>query len=134
MVKKCCIKNGTKVTFNLSSNVSGDTKDETNFTNKSSWNNRQVMRLWGAFINGLTTNIKAMTLIYSWLNVILLFEVYKTYKTIQKKKKPMLVSKYAACSSKTSSLIKELQASGLSIHLVIKTGLDKIHILGSLLF
>ena len=60
--------------------------------------------------------------------------MYKTYKTIQKKKKPMLVSKYAACSSKTSSLIKELQASGLSIHLVIKTGLDKIHILGSLLF
>ena len=46
----------------------------------------------------------------------------------------MLVSKYAACSSKTSSLIKELQASGLSIHLVIKAGLDKIHILGSLLF
>ena len=63
-----------------------------------------------------------------------MFEVYKTYKTIYKKKKPMLVSKYAACSSKTSSLIKELQASGLSIHLVIKTGLDKIHILGSLLF
>ena len=59
--------------------------------------------------------------------------MYKTYKTIQKKKKPMLVSNYAACSSKTSSLIKELQASGLSIHLVIKTGLDKIHILGSLL-
>ena len=63
-----------------------------------------------------------------------MFEVYKTYKTIEKNKKPMLVSKYAACSSKTSSLIKELQASGLSIHLVIKTGLDKIHILGSLLF
>ena len=63
-----------------------------------------------------------------------MFEVYKTYKTIQKKKKPMLVSKYAVCSSKTSSLIKELQASGLSIHLVIKAGLDKIHILGSLLF
>ena len=63
-----------------------------------------------------------------------MFEVYKTYKTIEKNKKPMLVSKYAVCSSKTSSLIKELQASGLSIHLVIKTGLDKIHILGSLLF
>ena len=63
-----------------------------------------------------------------------MFEVYKTYKTIQKKKKTMLVSNYAACSSKTASLIKELQASGLSIHLVIKTGLDKIHILGSLLF
>ena len=45
----------------------------------------------------------------------------------------MLVSKYAACSSKTSSLIKELQASGLSIHLVIKTGLDKIHMLNKTL-
>ena len=65
MVKKCWIKNGTKVTLNLSSNVSGDTKDETNFTYKLSWTNRQVMRLLGAFINGLTANIKAMTLIYS---------------------------------------------------------------------
>ena len=62
-----------------------------------------------------------------------MFEVYKTYKTIQKKKKPMLVSNHAACSSKTSSLIKELQASGLSIHLVIKTGLDKIHMLNKTL-
>ena len=43
----------------------GDTNDETNFTHKSSWTNRQVVRLWGAFINGLSANIKAMTLIYS---------------------------------------------------------------------
>ena len=65
MVKKCSIKNGTEVTLNLSSNVVGDTNDETNFTHKSSWTNRQVMRLWGALINGLSVNIKAMTLIYS---------------------------------------------------------------------
>ena len=65
MVKKCSIKNGTELTLNLSSNVVGDTNDETNFTHKSSWTNRQVMRLCGAFINGLSANIKAMTLIYS---------------------------------------------------------------------
>ena len=65
MVQKCSIKNGTEVTLNLSSNVVGDTNNETNFTHKSSWTNRQVMRLWGAFINGLSANIKAMTLIYS---------------------------------------------------------------------
>ena len=65
MVKKCSIKNGTEVTLNPSSNVVGDTNDETNFTHKSSWTNRQVIRLWGAFINGLSANIKAMTLIYS---------------------------------------------------------------------
>ena len=65
MVKKCWIKNCTKVTLNISSNVVGGTNDENNFTHKSSWTNRQVMRLWGAFINGLSANIKAMTLIYS---------------------------------------------------------------------
>ena len=65
MVKKCWIKNGTEVTLNISSNVVGDTNDETNFTHKSSWTNGQVMRLWRAFINGLSVNIKAMTLLYS---------------------------------------------------------------------
>ena len=65
MVKKCWIKNGTEVTLNISSNVVGDTNDETNFTHKSSWTNRQVMRLWRAFINDLSVNIKAMTLLYS---------------------------------------------------------------------
>ena len=59
------MKNGTEVTLNLSSNVIGDTNDGTNFTHKSSWTNRQVMKPWGAFINGLSANIKAMTLIYS---------------------------------------------------------------------
>ena len=58
----------------------------------------------------------------------------KHTRQYKRKKKTMLVSKYAVCSSKTWSLIKELQASGLLIHLVIKTGLDKTHILSSLLF
>ena len=86
MVKKCWIKNGTEVTLNLSSNVVGDANDETNCTHKSSWTNRQVMKLWRAFINGLSANIKAMTLLYSKNNVIWLFEVYKTYKAIYIKK------------------------------------------------
>ena len=48
----------------------GDANDETNFTHKSSGTNRQVMKLWRAFINGLSANIKAMTLLYSKNNVI----------------------------------------------------------------
>ena len=46
----------------------------------------------------------------------------------------MLLSKYAVCDSKKSKFIKQQQASGLLSSLGIKTPLNKIPLLGPLLF
>ena len=46
----------------------------------------------------------------------------------------MLLSKCAVCDSKKSKFIKELEASGLLSSLGIKTPLNKIPLLGLLLF
>ena len=51
-----------------------------------------------------------------------------------KKGKPMLLSKCVGCDSKKSRFIKEQEASGLLSSLEIRTGLDKISMLGPLLF
>ena len=45
------IKNGTKVTLNLSSNAIGNSNDETNFLHSLLLNNTQVSRLLKAFVN-----------------------------------------------------------------------------------
>ena len=55
---KSGIKNGTGVTLNLSSNVIGNSNDETNFTHKLLLTNTNVSRLRKAFANNLSTNIK----------------------------------------------------------------------------
>ena len=57
---KLGLKNGTELTSNLSSNVVGDSNDETNFPHKTLLTNTQVLRLR----NGLLANIKSKTLIY----------------------------------------------------------------------
>ena len=46
------IKNGTEVTLNFSSNVVGESNDETNFPRKLLLTNAQVSRLRKAFANG----------------------------------------------------------------------------------
>ena len=46
----------------------------------------------------------------------------------------MFLSKFAVCDSKKSKIIKELEASGLLSSLGIKTPLNKIPLLGLLLF
>ena len=46
----------------------------------------------------------------------------------------MLLLKFAGCNSKKLKLIKEQEASGLLSSLGIKTPLNKISLLGSLLF
>ena len=46
------IKNGTEVTLNFSSNVVGESNDETNFPHKLLLTNAQVSRLQKAFANG----------------------------------------------------------------------------------
>ena len=46
----------------------------------------------------------------------------------------MLLSKCAVCDSKKPKFIKEQEASGLSNRLEIKTPLNKIPLLGPLLF
>ena len=51
------IKNRTKVTLKLSSNVVGDSNDENTFLHKL-LTNTQVLRLCKAFANGSSANIK----------------------------------------------------------------------------
>ena len=50
------MKNGTKVTLNVSPNVIGDSNDETNFLHKLLLTDTQVPRLRKAFANGLSPN------------------------------------------------------------------------------
>ena len=51
-------KNGIDVTLNLSSNVAGDSNDETNFPHKLLLTDTQVLRLHKAFANNSSTNKK----------------------------------------------------------------------------
>ena len=48
--------------------------------------------------------------------------------------KTMTLSKYAICGSKKSKFIKEQQAKGLLSNLGIRTPLNKIPLLGDILF
>ena len=51
-------KIGTEVTLNLSSNVIGDSNDDTNFSQKLLLTDKQVSRLCKVFPNCSSTNIK----------------------------------------------------------------------------
>ena len=53
---KSGIKKGIQVTLNLSSNVVGDSNDETNFPHKL-LTDTQVSKICKAFANGLSVNI-----------------------------------------------------------------------------
>ena len=50
------IKNGTQITLNFSSNVVGDSSNET--IHKLSLTNTQVSKICKAFVNNLSANIK----------------------------------------------------------------------------
>ena len=55
---KSGIKNDTKVTLKISSNVGGDSNDENNFPHKLLLTNTQVSKLRKAFANNSSANIK----------------------------------------------------------------------------
>ena len=55
---KSAIKNGTKVTLNLLSNIVGDSNDENNFPHKLLLTNKQVSKLCKAFANNSLADIK----------------------------------------------------------------------------
>ena len=55
---KSKIKNGTEVTLNLSSNLIGNSNDETNFSNKLLLTDTQVSKIHKAFANRSSTKIK----------------------------------------------------------------------------
>ena len=57
---KSGIKNGTKVTFKISSNVVSDSNDEINFPHKLLLTNAQVSKLHKAFSNNSSANIKLL--------------------------------------------------------------------------
>ena len=58
MKLKSAIKNGTKVTLNLSSNVGEDSNDGNNFPHKLFLTNTQVLKFCKAFTNNSSANIK----------------------------------------------------------------------------
>ena len=55
---KYAIKNGTKITLNVSSNIVGDSNDENNFPHKLLLNNTQDLKFCKAFANNSSANIK----------------------------------------------------------------------------
>ena len=55
---KSAIKNGSEVVLRLSSNMIGNSNDETNFPHELLLINRQVTNLRKAFVNYLSTDIK----------------------------------------------------------------------------
>ena len=57
---KSATKNGTRVTFDLSSNIIGDSNHENYFPRKLLLTNTQVSRLCKAFSNGSSANIKLL--------------------------------------------------------------------------
>ena len=57
---KSATKNGTGVTFDLSSNIIGDSNHENYFPHKLLLTNTQVSRLCKAFSNGSSANIKLL--------------------------------------------------------------------------
>ena len=52
------MKNGTPLTLNLSSNVVGDFKNETNFLQKLLLTNTQISNICKAFANNVSANIE----------------------------------------------------------------------------
>ena len=54
---KSVINNGTEVTLNLSSNLIGNSNDETNFPHKLLSTDTQVSKICEAFANGSSTNV-----------------------------------------------------------------------------
>ena len=59
---KSGIRNGTEVTFDLSSNLIGNSNDENNFSDKLLLTDAQVLRVFKAFANGSLANIKFSTI------------------------------------------------------------------------
>ena len=55
---KSAIKNGTDVVLRLSSNIVGNSKNETNFPHKLLLTNRQIISLTKAFANHTSVDIK----------------------------------------------------------------------------
>ena len=55
---KSAVKNGTEVTLNVSSNLIGNSNDETNIPNKLLLTDTQVSKIRKAFANGSSANIK----------------------------------------------------------------------------
>ena len=57
---KSAIKNGAELTLNLSSNLIGNSNDETNFSHKLLLTDTQVSRIRKAFANCSSANIKLL--------------------------------------------------------------------------
>ena len=55
---KSIIKNGTEVTLNFSSNLIGNSNDETNFPHKWLLTDTEVSKIFKAFANGSSANVK----------------------------------------------------------------------------
>ena len=61
---KSAIKNGTRVTLNLSSSIFRDSNDESNFLHELLLTNTQALKLCKAFTNNSSANINYQKLNY----------------------------------------------------------------------
>ena len=57
-ILKSGVKTDTEVTLKLSSNIAADSNDENNFSHNLLWTNTQVSKLFKAFANNSSANLK----------------------------------------------------------------------------
>ena len=130
---KPVIKNSTEISLNLSSNVIDDSNDKSNFRYRILSTYTQVSRLFEAFENNSSTNIKLLKIQISktaqltgFLNPLLdltvLFNPEKGTKNVSNKKKikehqnEKKYRHYSSCCRSSISNWKQRMSSGIAQH------------------
>ena len=129
---KSAIKNETDVILSLSSNMIGNSDDETNFPHKSFLTNRQVANLRKAFANHTSTDIK---LSKAQLTKIQKGELLKFLAPLLKSGLPLLksvikplgmLSLTAAASATDSAKNKKILGSGTTTLIISNDEMNDI--------
>ena len=96
---KSIIKNGTEVTLNFSSNLIGNSNDETNFPHKWLLTDTEVSKIFKAFANGSSANVKfSKTQLFKieqsggFIPISSLFGSPTISKTPSEPRKPLIIS------------------------------------------
>ena len=122
---KSAIKNETDVVLRLSSNMIGNSDDETNFPHKLLLTNRQVANLCKAFANYLSTELRKMIQLGGFLSrlsgLLLKTGLPLMKSVIQPLAKSVLIplGLTAAASAADAGIHKKILASGHNTTLII---------------
>ena len=114
---KSAIKNGTEVALNLSSDLTGNSNDETNFPHKSLLTDAQASKISKAFANGLWGNMKfSKTLFIAQLGRSLYDSIDQIFNLIKKINK--IINKADELSKKVTlnDIIKTADTSKVIIN------------------